>query len=768
MHSSTDTPYNYQPGGSLPFDAPSYVTRQADNDLLQTLLAGTYCYVLYSRQMGKSSLRVRTAERLLAANILCAEIELLGIGSQQITAQQWYGGIIQALIQGLGLRINRRSWLRDHEDLSPVQRLGLFIEQVVLIQVEQPLVIFFDEIDSVLGLAFPTDEFFGLIRNWYEKRATHPIYRRLTVVMLGVATPSDLIQDSHSTPFNIGQAIELQGFSIAEAHPLAQGLAAVSQAPEAVLREILSWTGGQPFLTQKICQLALDAGRSQEIDQELIDSIIRTKILENWETQDEPEHLRTLRNRILRNARQPRQLLRLYLQILKRGEIPVDDSHLQRELRLTGLVTSQTGKLRVFNRIYQTIFDAPWVAQQLKALPAPAPTSAMPAWQALLIGVGAVTLIVIARSLGLFQTLELKTFDQLMRWRPPEPADERFLVITVSESDIQYQDQLGLERVGSLSDQALLSIWQTLEPYQPRVIGLDFFHDFPFAPELAAQLAESDRFIALCEISKTVDVAAPISIPAPPGIASDYIGFADFPLDPDYRVRRQLLGMPGTKACPTSQSFSLQVALHYLEKENHSLTWLEDERVAIGERALPRLRLNTGGYQLSPEEQGGYQIMVNYRTAPPQQVTLKAFLSGEIDAQLGEWVSDRIVLIGLDDAKDAHFTSAQSHRSPGIVVHAHMASQLISAVLDRRPMIWWWPEWVEIAWLGGWSILSGILVWRQDQRHYILLGLTVGGLMLAVSGLCYIALLKGGWLPLAPTVVVIAISASSIALYQAR
>ena len=142
MHSSTDTPYNYQPGGSLPFDAPSYVTRQADNDLLQTLLAGTYCYVLHSRQMGKSSLRVRTAERLLAANILCAEIELLGIGSQQITAQQWYGGIIQALIQGLGLRINRRSWLRDHEDLSPVQRLGLFIEQVVLIQVEQPLVIF--------------------------------------------------------------------------------------------------------------------------------------------------------------------------------------------------------------------------------------------------------------------------------------------------------------------------------------------------------------------------------------------------------------------------------------------------------------------------------------------------------------------------------------------------------------------------------------------------------------------------------------------------
>ena len=794
MNSSTGAAYPYQTGGSLPHDAPSYVTRQADQDLLATLLAGIYCYVLNSRQIGKSSLRVRTAERLFEAGVLCVEVELLGIGSQQITAQQWYGGIIQALIQGLGLRINRRSWLRDHEDLSPVQRLGLFIEQVVLTQIEQPLVIFFDEIDSVLGLNFPTDEFFGLIRNCYEKRAINPAYQRLTVVMLGVATPSDLIQDPHSTPFNIGHAIELQGFSFAEAYPLVPGLATVSLEPEAVLREILSWTGGQPFLTQKVCQLVVEASRSQVVrtveacdirseeeedtaphspqvtvplpPSKLVEHIVRTKIIANWEAQDHPEHLRTLRNRILRHIRQPQPRLRLYRQILKRSSIPVDDSRQQMELRLSGLVTLEAGRLRVFNRIYQTIFDCAWVAQQLKQLQAQtAQAAAMPFWQATLIGVGATTLVVMVRSLGLLQPFELRIFDRLMQWRPSEPADQRFLLITVSEADIQHQDRLGMDRIGSLSDQALLQIWQKLEPHQPRVIGLDFFHDFPFAPELAAELAASDRFIAVCEISKTVDVDTPVSIPAPPGTPIEQVGFTDFPIDRDYRVRRQLLGMPGSEECQTNQSFSLQVALHYLKPEKSSLKWLDEHLVAIGETALPKLRLNAGGYQLPAEEEGGYQILVNYRTTPPRQIALRDFLNGEIDAFLDEWARDRIVLIGLVDAKDAHFTPSQQNRTSGIVVHAHMASQLVSAVLDQRPLIWWWPEWLEIAWLGGWSILSGSLVWRRGQRYYIWLGLT-GVLVATVSGLCYLTLLQGGWLPLVPSVVAIVITTSGVILYQ--
>jgi hypothetical protein len=71
-----------------------------------------------------------------------------------------------------------------------------------------------------------------------------------------VATPADLISDATRTPFNIGQAIELRGFQLTEATSLLSGLSQTIPAPKTALQCILHWTGGQPFLTQKLCQLA--------------------------------------------------------------------------------------------------------------------------------------------------------------------------------------------------------------------------------------------------------------------------------------------------------------------------------------------------------------------------------------------------------------------------------------------------------------------------------------------------------------------------------
>jgi len=350
-------PFRYVTGGTLPPDAPSYITRPCDAELLDLCRRGEFAYVLSSRQMGKSSLMARTVEALVEEGLTVAAIDLSTIGYRMVTAERWYLGVLTELESACMPQTDLFSWWDAHTPLPLAQRLWRYITEVLLPEVPGRIVVLVDEIDSTLSLDF-TDDFFALIRALHNQRAQGPEFERLSFVLLGVATPAELIRDASRTPFNIGQRVEVTDFSAEEARPLLAGLA--GEGAEALLARVLYWTGGQPFLTQKLCALLSAQGATQAAQ---VDALVAGELLSERGRGD--AHFQFVADYLLKTpAEHQSELFEVCAAVLRgRAVVCLDASLVHNRLRLAGLMRRVDGRLQWRNEVYRRLFGWAWVRQ---------------------------------------------------------------------------------------------------------------------------------------------------------------------------------------------------------------------------------------------------------------------------------------------------------------------------------------------------------------------------------------------------------------------
>ncbi len=384
------------------------------------------------------------------------------------------------------------------------------------------------------------------------------------------------------------------------------------------------------------------------------------------------------------------------------------------------------------------------------------------------LGFGVIGTIVILRLLGVLQFLELVMLDNFQRMLPAEPADPRIVLIDIDERDVTGSRNTSIEYAD------LAELIREVLAYEPAVVGIDLV-------EADLSGAGKARLLELLESNShlvTVEKIRPPLIAPLTGLSEtvldEQIGFHDFSLDNDGNVRRMFLGWTKKPGEPSSfrKSFALMMAEKYLSRTQN----IEIENgirdpgaMRFGEIEIPRLSPVSGGYR---REQAiyGIQTLINFRSRPIATEEIQEpfnllpsskLFEGRFDRSA--YLTDKIVIIGsLNYSKATQFKSGallnpNREDLTGLELQAHAVSQITSATLDSRPLIWIFSVPWEYILIVGFG-LAGILIKRSAKStlsRFVLL-VTVSALLALVSYGCFI--LGGLWLPFVPAMLALVVN----------
>ncbi len=343
-----------------------YIRRASDDVLYETVVAGRYAHVIAPGRSGKSSLIAAATARLEANGFKVAilDLEQIGVRDAGTDAGRWYYSVAYRLLRQLRIRIDLQSWWQDKAILSNRQRLVEFYSEVVLSNIHDRVVIFIDELQCVAELQF-ADQLLASIRAAHNARATDPEFSRLTFVLLGECDPLSLIDEPELSPFNITQPVALYDFTRDDIELFATELDLPGEKAALALDRVYYWTGGQPYLTQKLARAISRDEMSGDVI-ENVDRLATQQLAGRAALHSEP-HMSHIHREVVRDPKMREGLLNLYGRIRKGLEVPADlGSPLHRRLIAIGLIViDEEGNLAVRNRLYGAVFTTRWANENL-------------------------------------------------------------------------------------------------------------------------------------------------------------------------------------------------------------------------------------------------------------------------------------------------------------------------------------------------------------------------------------------------------------------
>ncbi|MFN6568698.1 CHASE2 domain-containing protein [Dendronalium sp. ChiSLP03b] len=381
--------------------------------------------------------------------------------------------------------------------------------------------------------------------------------------------------------------------------------------------------------------------------------------------------------------------------------------------------------------------------------------------------------ILLIRSVGLLQSLELAVLDQFFRLRPNEQPDNRITIVAI--------DEASLRQVGTwpIPDSQIAKLLQKINVHQPQAIGLDIYRDLlvpgndlkgePSNKELLDAYKSMPNLIGIELLAN--DKNKKVGVPPPLGLNQNQVGFNNVLYDPDGKIRRSLLYWHVGKQ--VHESFALKLALLYLQSRGITpqKAYNNPDYLQLGKAVFNRFQANDGAYVGADDR--GYQILSNFpkpgcegsgskKRCGYRQVTMSDVLNNKVPTS---WIRDRIVLIGstAPSLQDFVFIPQSSRLMgtaqpvAGIELQAHFISELILAALEDRPLLKVWSEPWEYLWILTWSYLGSVITWRIQRPSHSILSILFSCLVLILSA--YLAFLFGWWIPIIPSLLTFGLSA---------